>query len=110
MAVAGDVVVLEDRFQVDALVLNSCLVLLKNHVDILIVLITSKILATGKKGITGGHGSNSSCWVLINSNDCKGFVDIGAEIDVSEESLGISGLVLLGEGFELVRSEGEVHA
>jgi len=110
MTVAGDVVVLEDWLEVDALVLNSCFVLFKDHVNLLFILATSEILATGKKGVTRSNGSNSRGWVFVNTNNCECFVDIGAEIDVSEESLGVSSLVLLGEGFELVSSEGEVHA
>lgn len=48
MAVAGDVVVLEDGLQVDALVLDSRLVFLQNCFNFLCVLLTSQVLSAGK--------------------------------------------------------------
>lgn len=41
VAVARDIVVLEDRLEVDALVLDGGLVLLKNHIHFAIVLVAS---------------------------------------------------------------------
>ena len=48
MAVAGDIIILEDGLQVDALVLDSRLVFLQNCINLLCVLLTSKVLSAGK--------------------------------------------------------------
>ena len=48
MAVAGDIIILEDWLQVDALVLDSRLVFLQNCLNFLSVLLSSKVLSAGK--------------------------------------------------------------
>ena len=110
MAVAGDIVVLEDGLQVDALVLDSRLVFLQNCFNLLKILLSSQVLSSGKKSISGSDGGDSSSRCLVNSRDREGGVYIGDEVDVSKEALGVGGLVLFGESFKLIVSESEVHA
>ena len=109
VAVARDVVVLEDWLQVDALVLDSRFVLLEDHVDFMVVLLARQVLATGKKSVTLGHGWDSRGWSFVNAGDGEGEVHVGAEICVSEEPLGVISLILLGQCLELVISQSKVH-
>ena len=110
MAVAGDIIILEDGLQVDALVLDSRLVFLQNCINLLCVLLTSKVLSAGKKGISGSGSGDSSSRCLVNSRDREGGVYIGDEVDVPKEALRVRCLVLLGQSFELIVGQREVHA
>ena len=109
VTVASDVVVLEHGFQVDALVFNRSFVLFKNFIDFLVVLVASKVFTAGEKSVSGGDGSDSSRWRLVNARDREGFVHVCAEVYIAEEALWISCLVLFGEGLELVVGQREVH-
>ena len=104
MAVAGDIVILEDGLQVDALVLDSRLVFLQNCINLLCVLLTSKVLSSGKKGISGSDSGDSSSRCLVNSRDSKGGVHISDEVYVPKEALRIRSLILFSESFELIVS------
>ena len=104
MAVAGDIIILEDGLQVDALVLDSRLVFLQNCIDLLCVLLTSKVLSAGKKGISGSDSGDSSSRCLVNSRDSKGRVHISDEVYVPKEALRIRSLILFSESFELIVS------
>ena len=48
MAVAGDIVVLEDGLQVDALVLDSRLVLLEDCINFLLILVAGQVFPARK--------------------------------------------------------------
>lgn len=109
MTVASDIVVLEDWFQMDALVLDGSLVFFKNLVDLGFVLIASQVLAAGEESVAGGHAWDACRGGLVDAGDGEGAVHVGAEFSVSEESLRIISLVLLGERLELVVGQGEVH-
>ena len=109
MTVASDIVVLEDWFQMDALVLDGSLVFLENLVDLGIVLIASQVLAAGEESVASGHAWDACRGGLVDSGSGEGAVHVGAEFSVSEESLRIISLVLLGERLELVVGQGEVH-
>lgn len=109
VTVASDVVVLEHGFQVDALVFNRSFVLFKNFIDFLLVLFASKVFTAGEKSVSGGDGSDSSRWRLVNARDREGFVHVCAEVYIAEEALWISCLVLFGEGLELIVGQREVH-
>ena len=104
MAVAGDIVILEDGLQVDALVLDSRLVLLQNCINLRWVLLTSKVLSAGKKGISGSDSGNPSSRCLVNSRDRKGRVHISDKVYVPKEALRIRGLILFSESFKLIVS------
>ena len=93
----------------DALVFNSSFVLFENSVDILFVLFAGKVLSAGEKSVSGSDRSDSSRWRLINARDREGFVHVSAEVNIAEEALWISRLVLLGEGLELIVGQREVH-
>lgn len=110
MAVAGDIVVLEDGFQVDALVLDSRLVLFEDCINLVCALLSSQVLPAGKQGVSGSDGGDSSSRCLVNSRDREGGVYIGDEVDVPKEALRVRCLVLFSESFELVVGQSEVHA
>jgi hypothetical protein len=109
VTVAGNVEVLEDGLKVNTLVLDSGTVLFKDSLDLLLVLITRKVLSAGQKSVALGDWGNSSRGILVNSGHSESSVDVGAEVGVAEEPLGVSGLVLQGQGLELVVRQGEVH-
>ena len=109
MTVASDIVVLEDWFQMDALVLDGSLVFLENLVDLGVVLIAGQVLAAGEESVASGHAWDACRGGLVDAGDGEGAVHVGAEFSVSEESLRIISLVLLGERLELVVGQGEVH-
>ena len=109
MTVAGDVVVLEHGLQVNALVLDGGTVLLKDSLDLVVVLVASKVLSTGEESVSLGDGNDSGSGSLVNALDGESSVHVGAEVSVAEESLGISGLVLLSKSLEFVVSESKVH-
>ena len=109
MTVAGDVVVLEHGLQVNALVLDGGTVLLKDSLDLVVVLVASKVLSAGEESVSLSDGNDSGSGSLVNTLDGESSVHVGAEVSVAEESLGISGLVLLGKSLELIVSEGKVH-
>ena len=104
MAVAGDIIILEDGLQVDALVLDSRLVFLQNCFNLLSVLLSSQVLSSGKKSISGSDGGDSSSRCLVNSRDSKGGVHISDEVYVPKEALRIRSLILFSESFELIVS------
>lgn len=109
MAILGDIIVLEDRFQVNALGLDSGTVFLKNLLDLLIILDAGKVLATGQKRVILGHSGDTSRGCLVNSRNGECRVDVSDEGLVGEEALRVSSLVLLGESFEFIVGESEVH-
>jgi len=109
VTIAGNVEVLEDRLKVNSLVLDGGTVLFKDFLDLLLVLITRKVLSAGQKSVALGDWGNSSRGILVNSGQSESSVDVGAEVGVAEEPLGVSSLVLLGQGLELVVRQGEVH-
>ena len=109
MAVLGDVEVLEDGFEVNTVVLDSCAIFVEDHLHFSVISTTCKVLATGKKSVVGGDGGDTSGWVLVDSSDGESFVDVGDEINVTEETLWVGRLVLLGKSLELVVSQVEVH-
>ena len=109
VTVAGNVEVLEDGLKVNTLVLDGGTVLFKDFLDLLLVLITRKVLSAGQKSVTLGDWGNSSRGILVNSGQSESSVDVGAEVGVAEEPLGVSSLVLRGQGLELVVRQGEVH-
>ena len=109
VAVASNVVVLENWLQVDALVLHLGLVLLKDLFDLLLHGRTCKVLASSKKSVILSDGGNASGGSLVDALNSESSVDVLAEVDVAEEALRVRGFVLLGQGLELIVSEGEVH-
>ena len=109
MAVAGDIIVLEDGLQVDALVLHSRLVFLQNCINLLCVLLTSKVLSAGEKGISWIDCCNSGGRSLVNASNCESAVHVSNEVSVTEETLRISSLILLGQSLEFIVGQGKVH-
>ena len=109
VTVAGNVEVLEDGLKVNALVLDGGTVLFKDFLDLLLVLITRKVLSTGQKSVALGDLGNSSRGILVDSGQSESSVDVGAEVGVAEEPLGVSSLVFQGQGLELIVRQGEVH-
>jgi len=109
VTIASDIVVLEDRLKVNALVLNSSFVLFEDSINLSCVLFTSKVLSTGKKSVSSVDWGNSCCWSLINSSDSECAVDVCTEISVTEEAFRVCRLVLLGQSFKFIVGQGEVH-
>lgn len=109
MAVLRDVEVLEDWLQVNAVVLNSSTVLFKNVVNFMIVIDACKVLATSEKGVILSDWSNARSGSLVNALDCEGCVDVCDEVNVAEEALWVTSLVLLGQCLELVVCQVKVH-
>ena len=72
MAVAGDVVVLKDRLQVDALVLHLSLVLLQDVINLLLHGCTCQVLATSKKSVVLSDGGNTSGGILVDALNGEG--------------------------------------
>ena len=109
VAVAGDVVVLKDRFQVNALVFDRGFVLFENLVDLILVLVAGQVFASCEEGVACRHRCDSCCWRLVNTRNRKGSVHVCAEVYIAEEALWVSRLVLLGQGLELIVGQREVH-
>ena len=108
MAVLGDVVVLKAWLQMDALVLNSGLVLIEDLVDLRVRVRLVQILAAGKQSVVGGDGGHTRSRCLIDALDREGAVHVVAEGRILEEAFRIISLVLLGQGLELIVRQGEV--
>ena len=109
MAVASDVVVLEHRLQVDALVFDRGFVLFEDFIDLLLVLVTGQVFAAGEKSISSRHRCDSCRWILVNASDCESSVHVRAEVYIAEEALWVGCLVLLGQRLELIVGQREVH-
>ena len=109
MLVMSDVVVLEYRFQMNALVFNSNLVFLENLIDSLLILLASKVLSTSKKRISRLDCGNSGCWCLVNASDCESTVHVCNEVSVTEETLGVRGFVLLGQSLKFIIRQSKIH-
>ena len=109
VTVTSNIVVLEDRLEVDTLVLDSDLVLFEDGIDLIGILLTSKVLSAGKKGISWVDCSNSGGRSLVNASNCESAVHVSNEISVTEETLRISSLILLGQSLEFIVGQGKVH-
>lgn len=109
MAILCDIVVLEDRFQVDALGLDRSSVLLKDLLNLGIVLDSCKVLATGQKRVVLSHSGDTSSRGLVDSSNGESRVDVSDESLVSEEALRVGSLVLLGESLEFIVGKSKVH-
>ena len=109
VAVAGDVVVLKDWFQVNALVFDRSFVLFENLVDLIFVLVAGQVFASGEQGVACRHRCDPCRWRLVNTRDREGSVHVCAEVYIAEEALWVSRLVLLGQGLELIVGQREVH-
>ena len=109
MLVVSDVVVLEDGFQMNALIFNGNSVFFENVFDSLLILLTCKVLSASKKCISSLDWGNSGRRCLINTSNCESPVHICYEVSVTEETLGVSGLVLLGQSLEFIICQRKVH-
>ena len=109
MAVLRDVEVLEDWLQVDSHVGDSLAVLIQQRLDHVLTGTTSEVLAASEQSVADNDWSDSSLWCLVNASDGEGSVDCGNKVLVTEEFLGVASLVLIGECFELIVSQLEVH-
>jgi len=109
MTVAGDVVVLEHWFQVNALVLDLSAVRVENVFDFLGHGSTCQILSASQERVVFSDRGNASRWSLVNTRDRERRVNVFAEVGVTEEALRISSLVLFSERLKLVVGKIEVH-
>ena len=111
MAILSDIEVLEDWFEMDALVLDCSPVLLQQVLHPFHLLwVGGEVLSSGKQGVVLGHRGHSHGWIFVNA--CRGecFVDACNEVSVLEKALWVVSLILVCEGFKLVVRVGEVHA
>ncbi len=108
MTVLGDVVVLEARLQVDALVLHSSLVLFEDLLDLRVAVSLVKVLAAGEQSVVGCYSGDTSCRGLVDTLNSESSVHVVTEGSVLEEALRVISLILLGESLELVVGQGEV--
>jgi len=109
MTVTCNVEILEARLEVHASLLDGFSVLTDNVVHVDSVLVGGQVLAAGKEGVVVVHSGDSGQRVLVNAGDGEGLVDAGGESHVVEEYLGIVSFVGVGQGFELILGELEVH-
>lgn len=109
MTVLGDVVVLEARLEVDALVLDSSSVFLKNLLDLWVVVSLVEVLSASQKSVVGSDGWYTGRGSLVDALDSEGLIHVVTECCVPEEALGIISLVLLGESLELIVGQSEVE-
>jgi len=109
VTVLGDVVVLEARLEVDALVLDSSSVFLKNLLDLWVVVSLVEVLSASQKSVVGSDGWYTGRGSLVDALDSEGLIHVVTECCVPEEALGIISLVLLGESLELIVGQSEVE-
>ena len=111
MTVLSNIKVLEDRFEVNALVFNSSSVLLQEFFHTIPLLwICSKIFPPSKKSIVLSDCSNSYGWIFVNSSCGECLIDIGVESSVIEESLWVISLIFIAEVFKFIVCQIEIHA
>lgn len=107
MAVLGDVEVLEDGLQVHTLGLNGFAEMVKDRLDLTVVV--SEVLSAGEEGVFFREGGDTRAGALIDASDGEGLVDAVAEIDIIEEDFGVVRLILVGEGLKFIVGQCEVH-
>jgi len=109
MAILGNIEVLENWLNVDALGVDGGPVLLEEVVNALLLLwVGGEVFSSGKEGVTLSLCGDSDGGVLIDSVGCESFIHTGNEGCVLEESLGVVSLVFVGKEFKLLVSELEV--
>ena len=100
MTTLSFIVVLKDRFQVNASNFDSSPVLIENLTNVgFIAVATLQVLAAGEKSVVLRQGSNSCNWYLLNASSSEGFVDTGTESNIVEEFLSVVSLVFAAKCF-----------
>ena len=103
MAVLCDIKVLEDWFEVNALVLDGSSVLFQEVINSLhLFWVSCKIFSSSEKRIVLSDSGNSCLWIFVDTSSCESFVDISYESCVLKEAFRVISLVFCGQKFKLI--------